>query len=592
MSKKLPNSNINMSNQDKKLTDKDLGKNIEALYKKGQEFFKEKEVVKAEKFFNQILELTPEHKDSSLYLAKLNIHKGDYEKAIILLKKYLNEEPNSFEAKLRLSTAYIKIKNFESAIGILTQLKNTLTDNKQLLKVKENLVKVYNSQAIFFKENKNFKKALSSYEQAAKFEKNEEKKLLNFALCYKEMKNYPKAIEYFQEILKIDNKKDNFEIYFQLGIIEEIQGNNGRAIRAYQKYNEVNINNPNSPFFYGKISFLQRNYEKAIEFFINSLKTEENLILKKIELAKTYSKYKNYSESLKIYQEIIKTGKETPDILLDFAFTKIKLGEKDVPGILEKLGGIPLEENPEIAKRLGELLLEMGFIHEATQNLLMAKDLLPDDPEVRVFLSQCYKIAGNTEEAEKEIQNGIKISPNNVLVLKEIAESHQDSEKAIEIYKKMLTLEPREKEPLRFIAEVHLVNKNYKEAIASYKEYLQYYKCDADAIYNFALCYFERVEMDNAAKEFEKLVENHKYCFFAFSFLINIYISKGNMNKAMAYLQKSIQNFPTYSDNYLKFGKICIHIGQITRAIEYFKNARGLEPDNVEVKQLLEFYSK
>jgi protein O-GlcNAc transferase len=593
---KQQNSFINMFNQYEKLSEKDLAKKIDELYKNGLGYFKEKEVIKAEKFFNQILELTPEHKESELYLAKLNIHKGDYETAINLLKKYLSHEPNSFDAKLRLSTAYNKVKNYEGSIGVLIQLKNTLTDIKQLSKVKDNLIKTYYAQASSFKENKNYKKAISAYEQAAKIEKNEEKKLLNFASCYKEMKNYAKATEYLNEVLKINEKSDNFDIYFQLGNIEEIQGNNGRAIRVYQKFVELNPDNQSNNFFKAKIYLLQKNYDKAIEFFNKAIKTEKNLREAHYELANVYSMQKYYNEALTNYLELLNIGKETPDVLINIAKMRIKIGEeKKVPEILEKLGGIPLEENPEIAGSLGELLLELGFINEARQNLIMAKEMLPDDPEVRVYLSQCFKISGDSEEAENELQAGLKMAPNNFLIQKEIAQNFKEKSKpesALEIYNKMLSVDPRDKEPLKLIAELHLENKNYKEAISNYKEYLLTFKNDAEAIYNLGLCYFEIIDMNNAAKEFEKLTNNPKYCFFAFSFLVNIYISKGNMNKAMEFLQKSIQNFPTFSDNYLKYGKICIHIGQVPRAIEYFNYAKGLEPENPEVNQLLSYYGK
>ena len=138
---------------------------------------------------------------------------------------------------------------------------------------------------------------------------------------------------------------------------------------------------------------------------------------------------------------------------------------------------------------------------------------------------------------------------------------------------------------------LHRDNRNFKEALHYYKEYMIDLISNSYIVYEIALCYFELADMDNAIEEFEKLQNNNKYLFIASSYLVSIYISKDDMDKAWEYLQKCLEVNPNYTEGYLKCGKVCIHLGQIQRAIEYFEHVLKLEPNNVEAAELIKSYS-
>lgn len=568
----------------------------EQLYKDAIKLFKNKDIDNAQSQFEIILKSNPYHQGVLLNLAKIYIFKDNTEQAIELLKKYLSETPNSFEAKLKLSQAYIKNKDFESAIGILNQLKNSYLEEEEINQVNNLFLKLYTSQIDFFKKEKRFKEAIYTYEQIYKMDKDKEAYLFNQAVCHQESKNYIRSIELFNEVLESKKGKAKYisDIYFYLGKIEEKSERDYKAIKIYEDFITQNPNSLYIDFFTAKIFYLQKDYEKAIEFFTKSLSQEKFLLESFLHLANAYSYQKNYEKALEFYEKSFKLNKNAKT-LVNIVICKIQLGDMvKAFETLNKINEKVFIRNPNLAKDIGILLLESGIHEKAFEKLSIARKALVDDPEILIYIGKYYKKIGDIDNYKIEIQKALNISPNNFIVLQEMAQLYKDNnddEKVIETYNTMLQKDRKNKEPLRLMAEFYGDKRKYKDAIVKYNEYLSYVKSDVESIYKLALCYFENIQMDKAIIELERIKDHVFHGFTACSLLSDIYISKGDTERAIKYIEKCFGFSSNYIEGYIKYAKIFANSGQISQAVEYLKYAEKIDPNNKDVKHFINYYS-
>jgi len=85
----------------------------------GKDFFDKKEFNKAKEYFERYLKETPNDSSTHFYLAVAFDEQGDNEKAIFHYKKALELNPRAENAYNNLALAYIKIKDYRNAYGVL-----------------------------------------------------------------------------------------------------------------------------------------------------------------------------------------------------------------------------------------------------------------------------------------------------------------------------------------------------------------------------------------------------------------------------------------------------------------------------------------
>ncbi len=568
--------------------------NLDENYKEAILLFKSKEIDKAQIKFEDILNKSPEHHGSTFNLAKIYLYKNKNKEANNLFKKYLDFNPNSFEAKIKLAESFVKIDEFESAIGILNQLKNIELEVSEKEIVNTSLIQSYNFQAKYFRNKKDYKNSISCLDQVYKFDKDKEKFLFNQAMCLKDWGKYDRAKEVLNEIIDLENSSKSkylIDSYYQLGQIEEIN-NIRRAILIYNRFIKANPQNDLVHFFAGKINFLNKDYDSAIENYLKSMKKNKFLNEVHLNIALSYMFQKNYTKAIEFFEKVLNKDTST---LSNLVICKLQTGDVvKAFDILNKISEKDFEDNPHSAKSIGLALLELGILEKAYEELKIAQKFLPNDQEISVSIAKYYKKMGDTEKYNHEIQKALKDHPNNISVLNELSniykENNQDK-KVIETFEKILLLDPKNKEPLRLMAEFYQNRRNFKLAVVKYTEYLSFIKSDIESIYNLALCYFENIQINQAINELKKIESHVFHGLTACSLLSDIYISKGDTENALKYIQKCFEFSPSYIDGYLKYAKICVQSGKTVQALEYLRYAEKIDPNNKDVQHFIKYYS-
>jgi tetratricopeptide (TPR) repeat protein len=206
--------------------------------------------------------------------------------------------------------------------------------------------------------------------------------------------SHKKAYDLFEEALNLNPK--SFEAYFYIGNIFHIQGQLGKAVKAFNKVLEINPDHTDASISLsvilndiGRYEDAQRIFEKANEKVKNKAKgvidphINKKFAAKHFETAEMYFSYNRYEEALHEYNKVI--------------------------------GLDP--ENLETRIKLAKVYSKKGYTSKAFEELRKLKSEQPAYIPARVALGLLHYGKGNTIEAQGEWQSALSKDPKNEEIL-------------------------------------------------------------------------------------------------------------------------------------------------------------------------------
>lgn len=258
--------------------------------------------------------------------------------AISEYNKAITADTTFLPAYLNLSTIYIKRGMTQQALVVLDnglrifKSNPSLVNNYGLLKLLQNDTagalavfkraidqSPYNAQlyynfALIYEKLGKIKNAINSYEMAIKLDKRNSKAYNNLASIYIKQQKYKKALA-----LLLQNKYPDIDTYFNLGLIYEKMGKLISAEKNYKKALRITGNDKNVLFRLASV-FAARGiyikakplFEKLVEYAPENVSYLTGLAdsLKNLGYKSKANAY--YRKALKIYQDSILSGSETP----------------------------------------------------------------------------------------------------------------------------------------------------------------------------------------------------------------------------------------------------------------------------------------
>ncbi|HNW98133.1 MAG TPA: tetratricopeptide repeat protein [Bacteroidales bacterium] len=163
----------------------------------------------------------------------------------------------------------------------------------------------------------------------------------------------------------------------------------------------------------------------------------------------------------------------------------------------------------------------------------------------------------------------------------------EDYKKAREYFKITLTLNPTQKEALNnwlYCAQQSAKNKDYAEAVESYKGLLQYKKLDDDLYIQIATVYEDAGKTDSAIATLDTLILRNPQYAPAYSKMGEIYGKVlNNIDKSLEYLLKA---YSIKADDASLLENLGIAYGikkDYAQSILYFEKALVVSPDNYRI---------
>jgi tetratricopeptide (TPR) repeat protein len=236
--------------------------------------------------------------------------------------------------------------------------------------------------------------------------------------------------------------------------------------------------------------------------------------------------------------------------------------------------------NPHIQFNLGLALLRTGKLSEAVAPLSKAKQDPSLNAEARFLLGVDYFEARKYAQAIAEL-TGLDGGSHAERVLYMLEESNRYSgqlEQAKQAFRALNERYPDSAWTHYLMATAYEGQQQMDNALAEYKQALK--KDPSIPNVNFAIgyIYWRRQDTEEARKWLE--IENRSGCHsLANYFLGEIARSNKDEEKAQAYYRRSIACDPSYADAHLRLGMMLANQKRYTEAIQEFKSAIRLKPE-------------
>ena len=218
----------------------------------------------------------------------------------------------------------------------------------------------------------------------------EETQIFNTACELFQKNSFKKAYILFEEVTVLNPNSSN--AYFYIGNIFHIQGQLGKAIKAFNKVLSLDPNHTDAAISLSVILNDIGKYEEAQKIFDSAnekVKKKNQAIadphinkkfsIKHFELAEMYFTYNRYDEALFEYN---KAASQDPD-------------------------------NLDIRVKIAKVYSKKGYMSRAFEELKQLKSESPQYIPARIALGLLYFGNGNTLEAQTEWQSALNKDPEN-----------------------------------------------------------------------------------------------------------------------------------------------------------------------------------
>ena len=448
--------------------------NIESIFGKAMVYFKEEKFTKAEKTFEQILNINKKYNTQIIYERLGDIalkHYNNTAKALQLYHKSLKIQPNEilyikigrcYEMEGKFKKALHEYKNSNEInpnlvwstfhIGCvlakmkkpeaLDYLRSAYEKEKENVDIlshyadelvksepKENIqlgieilerakefyignVEILCSLAIGYEKMNRIDDAISLLEQANNYPAffNNEFRLYQLAYYYEKNKNYTKAVEYFKNVLVINN--ESVRSLLHLGIIFKTAKEYKKAFKCFRSILEIEPNNTVANYGLGRIYQIMNDHDdEAIEHYLHCVKTDPKNIKSYVQLGITYLKNKDYKNAEKY---LLKAHQlDNNNILCLVALGNVYQEIKDFDKAETYLkNALQIDHNDVNAlSSYGDVLFSTKKYDEAIKKYEKALKF-SEIAEVHFNLGHCYYLIEQFDYAVSHYINALKIKKN------------------------------------------------------------------------------------------------------------------------------------------------------------------------------------
>jgi tetratricopeptide (TPR) repeat protein len=370
------------------------------------------------------------------------IEKENYKYISHLLNLASEQHPSSTSILLKKAQYFAYNDKNDKALEILTQLEKIDPSNVDVLFTKG---AIYSNLQRYEKAIEEYKKALSKVDEL-------DEVYINIAYEYQFLGNYEKAIEYFNKAFELTQDES---IFPELSLCYEIIDKNDKIAEFFLKYIEDNPYSYKAWFYLGTAYNLLGLYEKAIEAFDFSIAIDDKKPEAYYSKAITLFQNDKYAEAIKVYSELI-------DI-------------DDNKGLVYYYLGECYEKLTDFEKAIYYYTLSINH-DEYFDEAWLGRGI-------------CYFELRMNIQAINDIKKAISLNDSNSdykLILAEILFTENKFDEAIDLYEKVITVDPQNANAWLDYSDALRANSQIKNAISVIMKGLENIPNETELLYRLA----------------------------------------------------------------------------------------------------------
>ena len=319
---------------------------------------------------------TPPYKDrpvNAYYLfseAHLSVKKGDIDKAITIMQKALQLDPESVYLKRELAGMWLRKKNTAAALELLDSiLKDDPDDIETLLlagRVNQNL--------------KQPDQAADAYSRVLQLDPTRQNIYLVLGGIYMDQERWEEAQAVYRQL--VDHFPGNYAGYFFLGRISSIQGDARAAQRYYEKTLEIEPDLVESRFELGGLYESEKKYKQAAAIYDEILKKNPNNIQARMALAHVFHRQGYIQKADTMFTRLGQLSRDDKDVVRILVQQYLDVNDYEAADIIVRglLKGSP--DNADLIYLAGVALDGLG---KKTAAIAQLKRVAPESR----FFSEC-----------------------------------------------------------------------------------------------------------------------------------------------------------------------------------------------------------
>jgi tetratricopeptide (TPR) repeat protein len=339
------------------------------------------------------------------YLALASMHEARHEKdkAIAVLKKYLqNVNPRNREIRHQLVRIYVEAKDYQ---GAKKELEDLIADDPSDLDAQLRMALIHGEQ-------KEYPQAIERLNAILKVRPAELKVRDYLGYIYEESKDTQKALETYA--FNVQLEPTFFEGHVHLGVLyyrlkkfPEATEHLGRAIA-------LNPKQPESYIVQG-LAYLQlEQYDKSAEVFLDGIRNNPKNADLHFNLGTAYDKLNRFDDVVQAMETAIKLDPHHADALNYLGYSYADRGIRIDQAISLTKQAVALKpDNGYYVDSLGWAFFKSGQLTEALVELKRAATLVGDDPVIYEHLGDIYAKQQRLSDAREAWLHALELDPSN-----------------------------------------------------------------------------------------------------------------------------------------------------------------------------------
>ncbi len=373
------------------------------------------------------------------------------------------------------------------------------------------------------------------------------------------------------------------ELFFS-ALTEKTVDNNKVAADLFERVIQMDPLNDAAMYELANIRKVANNYDDALPLLQKATGIKPDNEWYWLALADCYEKTNDFAKLNKIFDELIRINPDKPDYYFDQGNAYFYEGKYDealkVYDRLEAVTGL----NDDLMASRQKIYLKQGKLDLATKQLEQMIEKDPAQIKYYLFLSELYNSNNYPDKALKVLLTAEKLSPNNGLVHLGLADIYRDKKNIDASYNELtlafaisdLDIDQKIKIILGYLPK--FPDPNAKASALELSRILTVsHPTNAKAYAVYGDMLLQNDKMKDAKEAYQKSIELNSQVYEVQEQLVRIELSQNDIEGAIKDGENSLSLFPNQAwMNYLT-GVAWLQKKDIKKALEYIKNATGLE---------------
>ncbi|CAD8080832.1 unnamed protein product [Paramecium primaurelia] len=544
----------------------------DAIYCKGIVELNQNNLEDAKKYFQISLEKQPNHALALNELASLMIKEKQYKEALEYLEKGFQVNPNIPDLNYGLGYVLARLKRKSEAIKYFDMAINQDPNQKHY----------YVSKATTLSDLKQYDNALEAIQFALKIDSQYLDGYQVLVYIYRQSKQYEKMEKACEQVLKLDSQNQ-----YALNCQQEIPK---KISQQQPQVSQVQISVEDQLKEVRKLQ-VEQQYTQALSLLNLILEKDPNhlqaLKLKaqiQIELKQQASCLVTLDQILTIQQNDLDTLKQKVTIL------EYLNKNEEVLKCYELI--IVQDTSFELLEKKASTLIKLDRIQEAS-NIYeqLSSQSSKDDSKIFIIRGRLLQAQKKYDDAIICLNDGLNKFPQNLEILNLLVQMYKDTkqeQKALEIYDKLLNIEPTNEQYLYEKGSILFNLNNFNESFDILKQ-LKKNEYAQNINYYLGICCNEKKEYMDALKYLSLYIKTGKENLEQVYFIMgsaNLFLMK--FDEAIDSYQNCINLNPNNSEAYFQLGNVYKQDKLMEEAQKSFEQAVKIDPQNNLYKQALD----